>query len=957
MMSGIHKLNQAEGGETMEKDVLIIGGGIAALNSALEIANLGFKVHLVASEAGLGGQLINTGTRRSETSLHCIWDERVNIPALYLGGNIHASTSILGSLIMRVTNNPNISTYLSANLSELSGNIGNFKANIWTPEGSRELNVGAIITAIGYTLYDAVQKGEYGYKEYPAVMTSLEYENLLHNQARSGKSLLRPHDGKPVQHIGFIQCVGSRDTATAEYCSSLCCMFTAKEAILTKELFPEVDMTIYYLDLRACGKNFDQFIDHAKNLGAKYIRTMISDVKENPVTANLSVRFMNNDTLTQQDHDLLVLATGIRPNKDAAVLADTLEISLNKYGYIDGLPLQPYMTERPGVFTVTSGEGPLDVPDTLALSSAASAAAVYALGPIRTKTRPQITENKTADVPSVAVLLCAAGLNSLNANEDAVIKYAQATQNVNLIHVGAQACNAQTIKHFCRTLEDKNIDRIVAGPCPLRTNQYLFQEMAERSGINRFLVEQTTYPINTVTSDALDGTAKTAELLRRSIELVKTHRPLYLQPVSVTKKALVIGAGISGMCSALEIAENGYNVYLIEKAPKLGGYAQRLYKTIDGQDVQQMLTVLKNKILSHPLVEVLTNVEILDTQGRPGHFSTTVRCGETALKLTRTLEHGVTIIATGTKENIYLPEYLYGKNERVITNTDLQYLFSNGWKSQGPSTYVFIQCAGSRDEQHPSCGRTCCSQTIANAITIKTQNPAADIYVLFRDIRTPGFMEQYYKEARQKGVIFVPYEDHLRPRISDNGSLTVSLIDPISGTELNIAPNLLVLATARIPSAEAEQLADKFHLQKDKAGFMMETHSGFSPIGFPSGGIFVTGTAHAPKSIAACVTQAQGVAGRATNILSQPFIMLGGIVAEVDPDKCAACLTCVRTCPFGVPKIDRSLKEMGAASIAWEECRGCGICTGECPNKAIELKQYEDDQMAARLNKLMMEVC
>jgi heterodisulfide reductase subunit A2 len=942
----------------MQKDVLILGGGVAGLNVALDLASSGYPVHLVTPEPGLGGQFINTDNSASDTPQSCIWGDQVNISALYLGGNIHASTTILGSLISRTVNNPHIRIYLSAKLSKLSGDAGNFRAALQTANGNKELHVGAVIVAVGFSLYDATSKGEYGYGEYPSVMTSLEYENLLFNSACRQYGLQRTHDKKPVKKVGFIQCVGSRDIANnAEYCSSLCCMFTTKEAILTKELYPETDATVYYLDLRSCGKNFDQFVAHAKDLGTKYVRTMISEVKENPQTEDVSIHYIGETGLTQDDFDLIVLATGIRPSKELATLTNTLNLKLDKYGFINSHPLQPVLTDQPGIFAVTGTQGPMDVPETMALASSASAAVAKFLGSVEVSAKRPMVEHVLAASPSVAVFLCRAGLQTLGADEKQVIDYVRNLPGVVAVEADSRTCNPEVFDHVKEVVKAKSADRIVVGPCPLRANQFVFQEMAQKAGINRFLVEQATYPANTVTQNVLEGTEQTAEMLRRSVTLVKTHRPLYLQPSPVIKKALVIGGGVSGMITALEIAEKGLSVCLSEKEQQLGGYAQRLFKTVEGHDIQHLVNELKDKVLNNPLVEVLTGVEILESSGHQGHFITTVACGDGPLKQIRKIDHGVTIIASGTKEFLPHDVYLYGKNDRIITNTELEYRFVNGWNSSGQGNYVFVQCAGSRNELRPYCGRTCCTQTITNATAIKTQNPDAQVYVLFRDMRTPGYLEQYYKDAREKGVIFIPYEENAKPIISlQNGTLTVAIVDPISGMAMTLTPKLLVLATARIPSPDTRCLADLFHLQMDEEGFLSETHSSFGPIGFPGGGIFVTGTAHAPKSIADCITQAQGVAGRASRILNQPHVLLGGIVACVDQEKCAACLTCVRTCPFGVPQINRDTKEMGAAVIMAEDCRGCGICTGECPNKAIELKHYEDEQMLNRIVGLMTEV-
>jgi heterodisulfide reductase subunit A len=367
---------------------------------------------------------------------------------------------------------------------------------------------------------------------------------------------------------------------------------------------------------------------------------------------------------------------------------------------------------------------------------------------------------------------------------------------------------------------------------------------------------------------------------------------------------------------------------------------------------------IEKRVLKNELIKIFTESQITAFSGHQGHFVTTLACSNSQMPAIHKVEHGVTILATGSSEYVS-PEYLFGSDPRVISATEAQYRILNGQlPGKGDETYVFIQCVGSRDEIHGYCSRTCCSQTVFNALEIKKKNPYANVYVLYRDMRTPGYLETKYREARDAGVLFIHYEEQDKPLLvkGNDGRLTLSAVDPTSGLTMTLYPEQVILAVAQTSTPESKELANLFKIQINDDGFLSETHSNFGTIAFPGGGIFIAGAAHSPKSVAECIVQAKGVAGRSARILSQPFLMMGGIVAEVDWEKCAACYTCPRTCPYGIPNITRDKKEMGAAYISPAECRGCGMCVSECPNKAIKLHHYEDDQVLERVATALTEV-
>lgn len=830
-----------------------------------------------------------------------------------------------------------------------------------------ELNVGSIILAPGYELFDAERAGEYGYGYYANVVTSIEFERILSSTGPSQGHVVRPSDHQAPLKIAFIQCVGSRDCERegSPYCSSICCMYSTKEAIIAREHDPNIEPTIFYLDMRSYGKNFDKYVEAAKQAGVRYVRAMISRVEEDPVTKNLTIQYYDGQRIVREEFNLVVLAVGVRPPKEAAELARVCGIELNTYGFALTQELNPVATGRDGIYVAGVFQGPRDIPETVVNASAAAAYAGAALSPARnTMVKPKEyppEKDVSQEEPRVGVFICHCGINIAGVVDvKAVVEFARQLPGVVYAEDNLYTCSQDTLKKIQEAIHEHNLNRIVVASCTIRTHQPLFREALREAGLNQFYFEMANIRDQCSwvhRNEPRQATEKAKDLVRMAVAKVKTHEALHLHPVPVVPRALIIGGGVAGLTAALGLVEQGYEAYLVEQEAELGGYARNLRFTLEGTDIQAFIQDLIARANSHPRIRIFTNSRLEDFGGHQGHFITTISQGEPGrehVRRTFQLEHGVVIIATGSQE-LTTSEYLLGQDDRVITNTRLEQMLASGqWNAQADKQIVFIQCVGSREPERMYCSRTCCAQTLKNALRIKELNPEAKVYVLYRDIRTYGFMEDYYRLAREKGILFIQYDLERKPvvRKRDIGLLEVEVQDPSSGKKLLLWPDRLVLATGAVAPAGIEKLATMLKLPLNEDKFFVETHAKLSPIDFPSAGIFLCGAAHSPKSLAEAVAQAQGAVARACTILSKENLMVGGVVAVVDENKCAACLTCVRVCPYSVPRIN----ERHVAEINAVQCQGCGTCAGECPAKAIQLQHYKDNQLLAKVAGLFGEV-
>ncbi len=824
----------------------------------------------------------------------------------------------------------------------------------------RTIEVGALVLAPGFTPFDPTQYETYRYAEHPNVVTSMEFERILSASGPYEGHLVRPSDHKEPAKIAWLQCVGSRDINRCDhgYCSSVCCMYAIKEAVIAKEhSATALDAAIFYMDMRTYGKDFEKYYNRAEEEnGVRFIRSRIHSVNPEE-NGDLKIHYtLPSGETREETFDMIVLSVGLSPSKDVKELSERLGIELNAHQYALTGSFTPVATTREGIYVSGVFQAPKDIPQSVMEASASASAATQSLSSARhtmTRTKELPPELDVSDQrPRVGVFVCNCGINIGGiADVGAVREYARTLPNVIHVEDNLFTCSQDTQDKMKEVIKEKEINRVVVASCSPRTHEPLFQETIRDAGLNKYLFEMANIRDQNTwvhMNDPEKATEKAKDLVRMAVAKASLIEPLQQIMLEVRPALLVVGGGVAGLEAALGAAEQGFQAYLVEKSGELGGVARGLRSTWRGERILPYLDELIRRVEAHPKVQVLLETVVKDTSGIIGNFTTTLAAlngkGNTTV-----VEHGATILATGGKE--YKPaEYLYGEHPGILTHLDLdEALLNDDEKIKVANSFAFIQCVGSRIPERPYCSKICCTHSLESALTLKKMKPEADVYILYRDLRSYGFREDLYREAREKGIIFIRYDLENLPDVStdDQNNLTLTALDHVLERPVRISPDIVVLATAVIPN-ENKELFELFKVPVNSEGFLIEAHMKLRPVDFSSEGIFMAGLAHYPKPIDETITQAKAAVARSMTILSKKGIMVGGVVAKVNPDRCAVCLTCVRTCPYGAP----SIGDEGYAVIDPAECRGCGACVAECPGKAISLQHFTDEQIIAKTDAL-----
>lgn len=826
------------------------------------------------------------------------------------------------------------------------------------------ISVGSVVLTPGYEEFQASLRGEFGHNRYANVLTSVQFERMLSASGPTEGKLLRPSDGRAATRVCFIQCVGSRDPARGNgYCSSICCMSATKEAVVALEHVSNLNATIFCMDVRAFGKEFDAYVQRAKtDHGVKFVRAMPSRVVEMPGSKNPRVRYVNEiGREEQEEFDLVVLSVGMRPSSQVKGLAERLGVELNEFGFCRTDRLAPMAASRPGFFVAGAFQEPKDIPESVAQASAAAACAMENLSTARgtlVKRHEYPWERDVTDEdPRVGVFICHCGHNIASVVDvESVAASARKLKSTVHVETNLYACSDTSQQHIKDMIRKHRLNRLVVASCSPRTHEVLFQETLRESGLNQYLFamanirDQCSWVHRNEPGEA---TEKAKDLMRMAVARARQLKALGTGRLAVAQSALVIGGGLAGMTSALAIAEQGFQVHLLEKTPNLGGQLRAVHYTLEHSDVASFLSQLVARVQNHPNITLHLHSTPVQIAGHVGHFNTRVQTmGEGGTRSERTIAHGVVIVAIGgteRKTNLYL----YGQYDNVLVQRELEERIANETlpKSFDDSpTVVMIQCVDSRNETHPYCSRVCCAAAIKNAIALKARNPKTQVIVLFKDMRTYGFRELYYQKAREAGVIFIRYPDEQNPVVvPDKDRIKVQVIDGSTGRKLELPADMVVLSTGIAPSEDHPVLSGLLRSALTSDGFFLEAHPKLRPVDLANEGEFLCGIAHSPRFIDETLAQAKAVAGRAATVLSRSFLEIAGQVAKVDPEACVACATCVKVCPYGAPKIN----DLKKAEIQGAKCMGCGSCAAECPARTITLQHQEDGLVTAMLEELL----
>ncbi|RJP47002.1 MAG: CoB--CoM heterodisulfide reductase iron-sulfur subunit A family protein [Desulfobacteraceae bacterium] len=822
------------------------------------------------------------------------------------------------------------------------------------------LNVGSVIISSGCEAYDPSTHDVYGYQRSPNVVTSLEFERILSASGPYGGHLIRPSDHKEPKKIAWLQCIGSRDVhiGARGYCSSVCCTYAIKEAMLAKEHSKDgLDAAIFYMDIRTHGKDFERYYNRGRDVsGIRFVKSRITNVVPVDNGENLLIRYVDSTgKRVEEKFDIVVLSVGLGVSREARVLAERLDIQTDAYGFTRTSGFDPVRSSVPGIYVCGGFEAPMDIPSSVVESSAAAGAASSSLTDARwslTKTKeiPKETDIR-GEPPRIGVFICRCGTNIASVVDvPAVVEYAKTLPYVIHAEESMFSCSQDNQDMMSKVIREKQLNRVVVSACTPKTHEPLFQETVINAGINKYLFEMANIRnqcswVHGQTKEA--ATEKARDLTRMAVSKVGLLQPLTEPELSINPTALIIGGGVAGLTAAKSLSAQGYRSFIVEQSDRLGGQALSLHETWEGGDVQAFLHQLIADVTADKNIDVRLNTDIRKVDGFVGNFKTTVASGGAE----EVLEHGVALIASGASE--LKPDlYFYGKDPRVITSLELdRKLIQADASLKSVNTALFIQCVGSRIPERPYCSKVCCTHSIKNALALKSLRPETDVIVLYRDMRSYGLREDLYRKAREAGIIFLKYDEATGLDVHQNGnSLEVIFKDTALRRNMVVKPDLMVLAAAMTPPAE-NPLAQMFKVTLNDDGFFMEAHVKLRPVDCATDGVFICGLAHAPKPIDESITQAQAAATRAVTLLAKKTIRMAGTVAETDPAICSSCGVCVSVCPYSAPSFIAADARMhaGKAQINPVLCKGCGLCVASCRSGAIHLKGFDNDQIFAQI--------
>lgn len=989
--------------------VAVIGGGVAGIISALDLVDSGFKVYLIDRGASIGGKMSQLA--ECVTGIMPMMVELETNPDVELL-TLSEVTSISGSqgnFELEVARNPRYVDELRCtgcaqcieacpesipdrfNFGLTNRKVIDFSHSQPVPnvpaierdhcppdcrkcvevctadaikledkETKAKITVGSIILSPGYEPFDPSIWARYKLGN-PSVVTSLEFERMLSSAAGSGK-LLKP-DGSEAKKIAFIQCIGSRDPHVGnELCSTVCCMYTAKEAKRAAELNPDLDISIFYMDVRTFGRDEHVVKQIGKKYGVKYIRSRVPELIEKGDELQLRYEDPENDEMVDEEFDLVVLAIGLLPPDSIQRMAEIAGVELDSFGYFKTELENPMDTSVPGIYVCGTAKAPMPIMDSTSWASGAAARAGSIIAQQRlVKPTSPIEAEGAGGRPKIGVFLCRCG-DSISGviDIDSLATHIERLPDVAYVDASATTCKdaAEAIRS---AVKEHGLNRVVLAGCTPRIYELHFRKLCEEIGINPYLFEMANIREQCawVHADNPDAAfEKAEELIRMSVARAGYLDALTVKRVPVVDSVLVLGGGITGMTAALEVAEQGYKTCIVEREEGLGGVLNDIGVLQDGRRASELLSEFRGKIDESELITVFTRSELVDLAGSAGNFTGTVKIPDS----TEELKFGAVIVATGAEE--FKPTGIYGYGERpnVVTQLEFEKLLDQGIS---PGTVAMIQCVGAMDDEREYCGRICCGTAVKNALRLKGSSPETEVYVLGRDVRTYGIWESMYRDARGKGVIFLRHDANKKP--SFDGEI-LSTQDMMLNREVQIKPDYIVLSTPMVPRSDSETVAEILNISTDDYGFFVEEalrpKVKMRPLDSASAGVFLAGSAlYRPRMIDECVAQGSGAAARALTLISKPFVEVEAATSVVDEELCAGCGTCVSVCPFGAVELRELVEDVNTFGLVSdakrevaevsERCKGCGLCASYCPSDAMSVNHFKDRQIFAQIEVVM----